>query len=143
RDLVDRSCDQGFCGNTAITLAHRMLQYCLRLGPRFADVNIAPQDDGARLPPVSGAALTVDSGLRPRLLIGEAGACDPAFCQPCSAVDGRGCAGADPDLDGLGRTQRQARFGDPEPPGRTHRLARQEAPDNVESFLESRRTRPN
>jgi hypothetical protein len=62
--------------------------------------------------------------------------------QSCRAVDGRRCAGADPDLYGLGGTQRQARFGDPEPPGGTHRLTRQQAPDNVEAFLESRRARP-
>ena len=72
----------------------------------------------------------------------EAGARDPALRQSRRAVDGRRCAGADPDLDGLGRTQREARFGDPEPPRGTHRFARQEAPDNVERFLESRRTRP-
>src|SRR5262249_42653557 len=96
----------------------------------------------AWLLPVSGAALTVDIGLRPRLLIGEAGACDPAFCQPCSAVDGRGCAGADPYLDGLGRGPRPTRFGDPEPPGGTPPPPRPQAPDNVESFLESRRSRP-
>ncbi len=91
---------------------------------------------------VSGAALAIEIGLRARLLAGEAGARDPALRQSCRAVDGRRCAGADPDLDGLGRTQRQARFGDPEAPGGTHRFTRQQAPDNVERFLESRRTRP-
>ena len=110
-DFVDRSSNQGFCRNAAIALAQRMLQYRLCLGRRLADVNVAPQDNGAWLPAVSGAALTVDIGLRTRLLVGEAGARDPALRQSCRAVDGRWCAGADPDLDGLGRTQREARFG--------------------------------
>jgi hypothetical protein len=41
-----------------------------------------------------------------RLLVGEAGASDPALRQSCRAVDGRRRAGADPDLDRLRRTQR-------------------------------------
>ena len=53
-----------------------------------------------------------------------------------------GGARADPDLDRAGWKQRQARFGDPKPPGGIYRFARQQAPDNVESFLESRRARP-
>jgi hypothetical protein len=91
-----------------------MLQYRLCLGRRLADVNVAPQDNGAWLPAVSGAALTVDIGLRTHLLGSEAGAGDPALREPCRAVDGRRCAGADPDFDGLSRTQRKARFGDTE-----------------------------
>jgi hypothetical protein len=77
-----------------------------------------------------------------RLLEGKAGAGDPALRQPCGAVDGRRRAGADPDLDWLGRTQRQARLRDPEAPGGTHGFTRQEAAGNVKGFLESRRTRP-
>jgi hypothetical protein len=43
---------------------------------------------------------------------------------------------------GFRRTQRHARFGDPEAPGGTHRFARQQAPNNVERFLKCGRTRP-
>src|SRR5437763_16757842 len=102
-----------------------MLQYRLRLRRRLADVDVAPQDEGAGRPAVSSAALTIEFGLRTRLLRGEAGARDPAFRQSCRAVDGWRGAGADPDLYGLGRTQREARLGDPEPSGGTYRLAGQ------------------
>ena len=91
---------------------------------------------------MSGAALAIEIGLRPRLLVGEAGARDPAFRQSCRPIDRWRCAGADPDVDGLSRTQREARFGDPEPPGGAHGLAGQQTPDDVESFLESRWPRP-
>ena len=74
RDFIGRSRDQGFCRNAAIALAQRLLLHRLRLGRRPADVNVAPQDDGARLLAVSGAALAVEIGLRARLLAGEAGA---------------------------------------------------------------------
>ena len=73
RDFVDRSCDQGFRRNTAIVSAQRMPQHRFCLGRRLADVNVAPQGDGVWLPAVSGAALTIDIGLRARLRVGEAG----------------------------------------------------------------------
>jgi len=92
-----------------------MLQHRLCLRRRLADVNVAAQDEGARLPTASGAALAIEIGLRARLLAGEAGARDPALRRSCCSVDGRRGAGADPDLDGVRRTQRQARFGDPKP----------------------------
>ena len=84
-DFVDRARDQGFCRHAAIASAQRMLQHRLRLGRRVADVNVAPQDDGARLPAVGGAALAIEIGLRARLLAGEAGARDPALRQACCA----------------------------------------------------------
>jgi hypothetical protein len=114
RDFVDRSRDQGFCRNARIALAPRVLQHRLCVGRRLADTNVAPQRNGARLLAVSGAALAIKIGLRSGLLAGEAGARDPPLRQSCRAVDRRRCAGADPDLDGLGRTQRKARFGNPE-----------------------------
>src|SRR5579864_1917605 len=49
-DFVDRARDQGFCRHAAIASAQRMLQHRLRLGRRLADVNVAPQGDGAWLP---------------------------------------------------------------------------------------------
>jgi hypothetical protein len=76
----------------------------------------------------------MEIGLRARLLGGEARARDPTLRQSCRAINGGRRAGADPDLDGLSRTQRKARFGDPEAPGGTHRFARQQATDNVESL---------
>src|SRR5205085_10135621 len=123
-DFVARSCSQGFCRHAAIASAQCMLQYRPCLRRRLADVNVAPQDNRAWLPAVSGAALTVDFGLRTRLLVGEAGAGDPALRDPCRAFNRRRCAGPDPHFDGLCRAQRQARFCDPEPSGRTHRLTR-------------------
>jgi hypothetical protein len=44
--------------------------------------------------------------------------------------------------DGLGRTQRELCVRDLEAPGRVHHLARQQPSDDVERFLESRRTGP-
>jgi len=65
------------------------------------------------------------------------------FFQARDSLAGAGLgAEAEGVLDGLSRTQRKARFGDPEAPGGTHRFARQQATDNVESLLESRWTRP-
>src|SRR5439155_6706884 len=118
------------------------LQYRLCLGRRLADIDVTPQHDGAWLSAVSGTALTVNVGLRAGLLAGEAGARDPAVGQSRRAVDSGRCAGADPNLDRLSRPQREARLGDPEPPRGTHRFARQQAPNYVKRFLESRRARP-
>jgi hypothetical protein len=42
-----------------------------------------------------------------------------------------------PIQDRFSRTQRQARFDNPEAPGGTHRFARQQASNNVERFLKS------
>src|SRR5215471_5596174 len=63
RDFVDRSRDQGFCRHATIALAQRSLQHGLALGVRLANVNVAPQRDGARLFTVSGAALAINVGL--------------------------------------------------------------------------------
>src|SRR5438105_10541738 len=79
RDLVDRPRDQGFGRHAAIASAQRMLQYRLCLGRRLADIDVTPQDDGPWLSAVSGAALTIQIGLRAGLLAGEAGARDPAL----------------------------------------------------------------
>ena len=68
RDFVDRSRDQGFRRHAAIASAEGLLQYRLCLGRRLADVDVAPQDDGARLSAVSGAALAIHVGLRAGLL---------------------------------------------------------------------------
>src|SRR5207248_6777232 len=100
RDVVDRSSDQGFRRDAPIAPAKRMLQYRLRLGRRLADVNVAPQHDGAWLSAVGGAALAIKISLRASLLAGKPGARDPALCQPCRAVDRRRRAGADVDFDG-------------------------------------------
>src|SRR5206468_9797199 len=109
---------------------------------RRADIDVTPQHDGARLSAVSGTALKIHVGLHASLLAAKAGARDPAVGQSRRAVDSGRCAGADPDLDRLSRTQREARFGDSEPPRGTDRFARQQAPNYVERFFESRRTRP-
>jgi len=122
RDFIGRSRDQGFCRNAAIASAQRVLQHRLCLARRPADVNVAPQGDGVWLPAVRGAALTIDIGLNAGLLEGKAGARDPALRQSCRAVDGRRCAGTDPDLDGLSRTQRKARFGRSGTAGRNSRF---------------------
>ena len=117
RDFVYRSGDQRFGRHATIASGQRVLQHCLSLGGRLADVNVAPQDDRARPPAISRTSLTIEIGLRARLLGGEARARDPTLRQSCRAINGGRRAGADPDLDGLSRTQREARFGDPEPPG--------------------------
>src|SRR5215472_12333740 len=67
RDLVDRTSDQGFCRHAAVALGEGALQYGLCLGERLPDVNVAPQDDRARLPAVSRAALLIEIGLGTRL----------------------------------------------------------------------------
>src|SRR5438552_9762431 len=103
RDLVDRSRDQGFGWAAAIASAQRLLQYRLCVGRRLADVDVAPQDDGARVFAVGAAALAIHIGLRAGLLACEARARDPALRQSRRAVDGPRCAGADPDRDGLSR----------------------------------------
>src|SRR5262249_42595320 len=108
RDFVDRARDQRFCRDAAIALVQRMPQYCLRLGRRLADVDVAPQGDGRWLLAVSGAALAVEIGLRARLWAGEPGTRDPALSQPCRARDRRRRTGADPDIDGLGWAQCKA-----------------------------------
>jgi hypothetical protein len=134
-DLVDRSSDQGFSRNAATAAAQRVLQYRLRLGRRLADIDVAPQHDGARLLTVNGAALEIQIGLRAGLVEGEAGARDPALGQSRRAVDGGRCARAYPDFDRLGRTQRETRVGDPEPPRGTDGFPGEQTPDDVERFL--------
>ena len=66
RDFIDRSCDQGFCRHAAIALAQRSLQDRSCLGRRLADIDVAPQGDGAWLLTVSGAALAIEIGLHAR-----------------------------------------------------------------------------
>src|SRR5438067_8818224 len=132
RDFVDRARDQRFRRHAAVAAAQRLLQYRLRLNRRLADVNVAPQDDGAWLSAVSGTSLAIEIGLRAGLLAGKAGARNPAVRQPRSAINRRQCARADMDLDGLRRTQREARFGDPKSPGGIYCFACQQPSDDVE-----------
>src|SRR5437764_2813026 len=120
RDFVDRARDQRFRRHAAVAAAQRLLQYRVRFIRRLADINVAPQHDRAGLSVVNGAALAIEIGLRAGLLAGKAGARNPALRQPSGAVDGRRRAGSDMDLDGLRRTQREARSGDPKSPGGTH-----------------------
>src|SRR5205085_7081725 len=120
RDFVDRARDQRYRRHAAVAAAQRLLQYRLRLIRRFADVNVAPQHDRAGLSAVNGAALPVEIGLRAGLLARKARARDPTLRQSRRPVDGRRRAGSDMDLDGLRRTQREARSGDPKSPGGTH-----------------------
>src|SRR5436190_21481759 len=87
RDFVDRSRDQRFRRRAAVAAAQRLLPYRLRLIRRFADVNVAPQDDRAGLSAVNGAALPIEIGLRAGPLTGKAGACNPAVRQPRSAIN--------------------------------------------------------
>src|SRR5438067_3608102 len=87
---------------------------------------------------LSGTSLAIEIGLRAGLLARKARARDPTLRQSRRAVDRWRRAGADMDLDGLRRTQREARFRDPKSPGGTHRRASQQAPDNIERLLESR-----
>src|SRR5260370_6556200 len=86
RHFLGRSRDQGFRRDAAITSVHRLLQYRLCLGRGLADIDVAPQDDCAGLFAVSGAALTIEIGLRAGLLEGEARACDPALREARRAV---------------------------------------------------------
>jgi hypothetical protein len=46
-------------------------QHRLLLRATLADVNVAPQRDGAWLSAISGAALSIDIGLRARRLLAE------------------------------------------------------------------------
>src|ERR1700687_6109756 len=73
-----RARDQGFCRHAAIASAQRVLQHRLRLGRRFADVDVAPQDDGVRLPAVGGAALAIEIGLHRAVADGSAISAPPA-----------------------------------------------------------------
>jgi hypothetical protein len=101
RYFIDCSSDQRFRLHAAVAAAQRLLQHLLRLCRGLTDVNVAPQNDHARIFAASGAALAVQVGLRASLRVSESGAGNPALRQPCGSVDGRRGIGANPDLDRL------------------------------------------
>ena len=57
----------------------RVPQYRLCFNRRLADVNVAPQDDGAWLSAVSGTSLAIEIGLRAGLLARKTRARDPTL----------------------------------------------------------------
>ena len=139
RNVIDRSRDQGFCRHTAIALAQRQLEYPARRTTRRRRRHAARR---WRRAPCRKRCSAHDTGRPARVPLRVQAGSRSSLPPGVLAVDRRRCAGADPDLDRLGRAQCEARFGDSEAPGGTHRFTRQQAPDDVERFLESRRPRP-
>jgi len=86
-----------------------VLQHRLCLGRRLADVNVAPQRDSTWLPAVSGAALTIEIGLRARLLVAEAGArVQPSASRAARSMAGGALAPIQTSTGSAGRSARLA-----------------------------------
>src|SRR5437867_9416420 len=140
-DLVHRTRNERLPTEPAVSAGERGFEDRLGLARSLADVDVATDRDRRRRAAIDGAALAVVCGLAARLVEREFGRSEPAIAEARGAIDGDLRAGADPDLDRLGRRRRDPRVPDGEAPGRRHDLAREKPADDRERFLERRRAR--
>ena len=104
-------------GNPAIPGREDARRHLVGVGDRLADVDVAANRNRSGSPAVGLATLEVERRLVARLVERERWRREKAVRESSGAVDGRACAGADPELDVLGRTEREASVPKPEAAG--------------------------